>query len=121
MRREEQRASPENHGSKETEPKTTGCCRFVRSLSVGVDDVRLSRLAETLYADLCIPFSYVTSTIYKQDVCITPQHPESIIRIEVSLCDAASLALRARFSRFFCVCIHKSSNIVTSAQSVARL
>jgi len=31
-----------------------------------------------------IPFSYVTSTVYKQDVRITPQYPESIIRIEVN-------------------------------------
>lgn len=40
-------------------------------------------LIETVYADVSIPFSYVTSTIYKQDVRITPQYPESIIRIEV--------------------------------------
>lgn len=39
---------------------------------------------DTLYADVTIPFSYVTSTVYKQDVQINPQHPESIIRIEVS-------------------------------------
>ena len=41
-------------------------------------------LTETVYADVSIPFAYVTSTIYKQDVRITPQYPESIIRIEVS-------------------------------------
>ena len=41
-------------------------------------------LDDTLYADVTIPFSYVTSTVYKQDVQINPQHPESIIRIEVS-------------------------------------
>jgi hypothetical protein len=30
-----------------------------------------------------IPFSYATSTVYKQDVQISPQYPESIIRLEV--------------------------------------
>lgn len=39
---------------------------------------------DTIYADVTIPFSYVTSTVYKQDVQITPQYPESIIRIEFS-------------------------------------
>jgi hypothetical protein len=38
---------------------------------------------DTIYADVSIPFAYVTSTIYKQDVRITPQYPDSIIRIEV--------------------------------------
>ncbi|CAF3518400.1 unnamed protein product [Adineta steineri] len=37
---------------------------------------------DTIYADVLIPFSYVTSTAYKQDVQISPQYPESIIRIE---------------------------------------
>lgn len=40
--------------------------------------------ADKLYTDVSIPFSYVTSTIYKEDVRITPQYPESIIRIEVN-------------------------------------
>jgi hypothetical protein len=40
-------------------------------------------LVDTVYADVLIPFSYVTSTVYKQDVQISPQYPESIIRIEV--------------------------------------
>lgn len=43
-----------------------------------------SILADTLYADVTIPFSYVTSTVYKEDVQISPQHPESIIRMEVN-------------------------------------
>ncbi len=38
---------------------------------------------DTVYADVLIPFSYATSTVYKQDVQISPQYPESIIRIEV--------------------------------------
>ncbi|CAF3670532.1 unnamed protein product [Rotaria sordida] len=37
---------------------------------------------DTVYADVSIPFSYATSTIYKQDIQINPQHPESIIRLE---------------------------------------
>lgn len=52
-------------------------------LLMQMDDMFLF-LADTLYADVTIPFSYVTSTVYKQDVQINPQHPESIIRIEVS-------------------------------------
>jgi hypothetical protein len=40
-------------------------------------------LVDTIYADVTIPFSYVTSTVYKQDIQISPQYPESIIRIEV--------------------------------------
>ncbi|CAF4573572.1 unnamed protein product [Rotaria socialis] len=40
---------------------------------------------DTVYADVAIPFSYVTSQSYKQDVRITPQHPDSIIRIEVNI------------------------------------
>ncbi|CAF0726129.1 unnamed protein product [Rotaria sordida] len=39
---------------------------------------------DTVYADVSIPFSYATSTIYKQDIQINPQHPESIIRLEFS-------------------------------------
>ncbi|CAF3329131.1 unnamed protein product [Rotaria socialis] len=39
-------------------------------------------IIDTVYADVAIPFSYVTSQSYKQDVRITPQHPDSIIRIE---------------------------------------
>ncbi|UJR37917.1 hypothetical protein I4U23_030604 [Adineta vaga] len=39
---------------------------------------------DTVYADVLIPFSYVTTTVYKQDIQINPQHPESIIRIEVN-------------------------------------
>ncbi|UJR08320.1 hypothetical protein I4U23_012591 [Adineta vaga] len=46
-----------------------------------------TNLTEKLYADVSIPFSYVTSTIYKQDVRITPQYPESIIRIEKNITD----------------------------------
>ncbi|CAF0754282.1 unnamed protein product [Adineta steineri] len=41
---------------------------------------------DTIYADVLIPFSYVTSTAYKQDVQISPQYPESIIRIESQQC-----------------------------------
>jgi hypothetical protein len=39
---------------------------------------------DTVYADVSIPFSYLISTVYKQDVQISPQYPESIIRIEFS-------------------------------------
>lgn len=39
---------------------------------------------DTIYADVPISFSYVPSTIYKQDIQISPQHPESVIRLEVS-------------------------------------
>ncbi|CAF1010754.1 unnamed protein product [Adineta ricciae] len=41
-------------------------------------------ITDKLYTDVSIPFSYVTSTVYKEDVRITPQYPESIIRIEFS-------------------------------------
>jgi hypothetical protein len=44
-----------------------------------------TNLIETIYADVLIPFSYVTSTIYKQDIRITPRYPDSIIRIEVKI------------------------------------
>ncbi|CAF1160075.1 unnamed protein product [Adineta steineri] len=44
-----------------------------------------SNTNDILYADVSIPFSYVTSTIYKQDVRMTPQYPESMIRIEVKI------------------------------------
>ncbi len=57
-------------------------------------------LIETVYADVSIPFSYVTSTIYKQDVRITPQYPESIIRIEVRKKTPEFLFQRAS-------CLHK--------------
>ncbi|CAF3438471.1 unnamed protein product [Rotaria sp. Silwood1] len=39
---------------------------------------------DTVYADVSIPFAYATSTVYKQDIPISPQNPESIIRLEVS-------------------------------------
>ncbi|CAF1060745.1 unnamed protein product [Adineta ricciae] len=39
---------------------------------------------DTVHADVLIPFSYVQNTIYKQDVQFSPQHPESIIRLEFS-------------------------------------
>lgn len=42
-----------------------------------------SFLVDIVHAEVSIPFSYVTSTIYKQDIQITPQHPDSMIRIEV--------------------------------------
>ncbi|CAF4648103.1 unnamed protein product, partial [Rotaria magnacalcarata] len=41
-----------------------------------------THIIDTIYADVAIPFSYATSQSYKQDVRITPQHPDSIIRIE---------------------------------------
>ncbi|CAF3319930.1 unnamed protein product [Rotaria socialis] len=37
---------------------------------------------DTVYADLSIPFSYEMSTVYKQDIQISQQYPESIIRLE---------------------------------------
>ncbi|CAF2051333.1 unnamed protein product [Rotaria magnacalcarata] len=40
---------------------------------------------DTVYADLSIPFSYEMSTVYKQDIQISQQYPESIIRLEVSI------------------------------------
>ena len=52
-------------------------------------------LVDSIYADVFIPFSYVTSTVYKKDVQISPQYPESIIRIEVR---RFSFILFARFS-----------------------
>ena len=54
-------------------------------------------LVDSIYADVFIPFSYVTSTVYKKDVQISPQFPESIIRIEVG--EASSL--RCFFLLFF--------------------
>ncbi|CAF1089718.1 unnamed protein product [Adineta ricciae] len=39
---------------------------------------------DTVHADVLIPFSYVQNTTYKQDVQFSPQHPESIIRLEFS-------------------------------------
>lgn len=42
-------------------------------------------LADTVYADLSIPFSYEMGTVYKQDIQISQQYPESIIRLEVSI------------------------------------
>ncbi|CAM4884761.1 unnamed protein product [Rotaria socialis] len=39
---------------------------------------------DTVYADLSIPFSYEMSTVYKQDIQISQQYPESIIRLEFS-------------------------------------
>lgn len=55
-----------------------------------------TNLIETLYADVSIPFSYVTSTIYKQDVRITPQYPESIIRIEFSTLSDEEISVDAK-------------------------
>ncbi|CAF4338515.1 unnamed protein product [Rotaria sp. Silwood2] len=44
-----------------------------------------NHIIDKIYADVSIPFSYITSTNYKQDVRITPLHPDSIIRIETNL------------------------------------
>ncbi|CAF1255399.1 unnamed protein product [Rotaria sordida] len=44
-----------------------------------------NQIVDKIYADVTIPFSYITSTIYKQDVRITPQHPDSIVRIEFEM------------------------------------
>ncbi|CAF3518330.1 unnamed protein product [Rotaria sp. Silwood1] len=42
-------------------------------------------IIDKIYADVSIPFSYITSEVYKHDVQITPQYPDSTIHIEVKI------------------------------------
>ena len=82
MRRNEQPTASTNRRSENSQPET----RYVEHCGFITDDLFFSlvlSVVDLLYADVLIPFSYVTSTVYKQDVQIKPQYPESIIRIEV--------------------------------------
>ncbi|CAF1083572.1 unnamed protein product [Didymodactylos carnosus] len=60
------------------------CNEQSNEIRIRIIDQKGKKLSyERLYADISIPFHYVTSTVYKQDVIINPNHPDSIIRIEV--------------------------------------
>ena len=60
---------------------TSVCDLSISSLKIAF---YFSSSVDKVHADVLIPFSYVQNTIYKQDVQFSPQHPESIIRLEVN-------------------------------------
>jgi hypothetical protein len=61
----------------------SGSCSNRRNHRCTLTRLSSTSLVDRIYADISIPLAYATSPVYKQDVCINPQYPDSIIRIEV--------------------------------------